>query len=351
MAEKKETVTYFSLRNEVINHKFHPIYVLQGEEPYYIDQLSQLIVDNALTEDERDFNLSIFYGNNASILEVINSCKQYPVFAEHKVVVLREAQLVKSQSGHSKDLDLLKHYAERPLESTILVVCAKGGDLGSKPFTDQLRASRSGVIFTSAKVREGSRDLLNLITGYANSIGCNIDAKSASMLSESIGNNIARLFGEIDKLKIIVGDNGDTITPELIEKNIGISKDYNIFELEDALSTRNAVKAFRIIDYFKRNPKANSLPPILANLFGYFSNVLIVSVNQRMPQPELMNAVGTKSVFRLKKFQDAARNYSTASLINVIHLLRATDVKSKGIGSRQDPYALLTELTYKILHC
>ena len=154
MAEKKESVTYASLRSEVLNHQFRPIYVLNGEEPFYIDQLSELIVDQALTEDQRDFNLSVFYGNDADVRNVISTCKQYPAFSDRRVVVLREAQLVAKQAGHKDDLELFQHYAENPLSSTVLVICHKGATLKAKSFLEALKKNRTGVVMASDKVRK-----------------------------------------------------------------------------------------------------------------------------------------------------------------------------------------------------
>lgn len=348
MAVKRETVSYFSLRNEIGSGKFHPIYVLQGEEPYYIDRLSELIVNTALTEDERDFNLSIYYGNEALVPDVINTCKQYPTFAERRVVVFREAQLVSKQPGHKDDLNLFALYAAQPLQSTILVVCAKGGTLGAKQFTDAIKKHKTGIVFDSAKVRDG-RDLIKLAANYATQIGVTIDEKSASMLTEFIGNDLARLFTEIDKLKILATA-GQGITPELIEKNVGISKDYNYFELEDALGRRDAVKAFRIVDYFRKNPKNNPTVLTITQMYGFFSSVLLVRTCRDRSRPALLKAAGTSSEWRLRKFEDIAGRYSTQALVNIIRYLRECDTKSKGINSRQDSYELLRELIYKILH-
>ena len=347
MAVKRETVTFTALSKEIRSGKFRNIYVLQGEEPYYIDRLQQLIIDTALTEDQRDFNLTLFYGTNTNVRDVVSTCRQYPAFSQYKVVVVREAQLIPKQQGHKDDLDIFASYAERPLASTILVICHKGSALKSKPFTDALKASKSGVILDSNKVKEG-RDLEGLILNYANSLGCNIDHKATSMLADHIGTDIARLFSELDKLAMLADDNN--ITPLLIERNIGISKDFNNFELEDALSRRDAEKAFRIVDYFERNPKNN--PPVVsvAMLFSFFSNVLLAATARDKSLDGIMAVVGTRSQWRARKFIDATREFNTRSLINIIGYLRECDTRSKGIGSRQDAYALLKELVYKILH-
>ncbi len=347
MAVKRDTMTFTSLSKEIKGGKFRNIYVLQGEEPYYIDRLQQLIIDTALTEDQRDFNLSLYYGNTANVREVISACQQYPAFSERKVVVVREAQLIPKQPGHKNDLDLFASYAEKPMPTTVLVICHKGGALKSKPFSTALKEANSGVVFDSNKVKEG-RDLENLIVSYAHSLGCNIDNKATSMLADHIGTDIARLFSELDKLAMLAEDGN--ITPLLIEKNIGISKDFNNFELEEALSKRDAVKAFRIVDYFERNPKNNPSVISVAMLFSFFSNVLLAATARDKSPDSIMALVGTRSQWRARKFLDATRMYNTRSLVNIIGYLRECDTRSKGIGSRQDQYALLKELIYKILH-
>lgn len=347
MAVKRETVTFTSLNKEIKSGTFRNIYVLQGEESYFIDLLQQLIIDTALTEDQRDFNLTLYYGNTANVREVISACQQYPAFSQHKVVVVREAQLIAKQPGHKNDLDLFASYAEKPLPSTILVICHKGGALKSKPFTDALKSAKSGVVFSSNKVREG-RDLETMIVSYATSLGCSIDSKATSMLADHIGTDISRQFSELDKLAILSEDKN--ITPLLIERNVGISKDFNNFELEDALARRNALKAFRIVDYFERNPKNNPTPQVIAMLYSFFSGTLIASTARDKSPENVMALTGASSTWRVRKFLDAARMYNTRSLINIIGALRECDTRSKGIGSRQDQYALLKELVYKILH-
>ena len=260
---------------------------------------------------------------------------------------MREAQLIPKQPGHKDDLDLFASYAEKPLTSTILVICHKGAALKSKPFIDALKRAQCGVVFDSNRVKEG-RELEALIVNYANSMGCNIDNKATSMLADHIGTDVARLFSEMDKLSMLADDRN--ITPLLIEQNIGISKDFNNFELEKALSQRHAEKAFRIVDYFERNPKSNPSVVSIAMLFSFFSNVLLASTARDKSPEAVMALTGTRSQWRARQFLDTTRMYNTRSLINIIGYLRQCDTRSKGIASRQDAYALLKELVYKILH-
>lgn len=348
MPPKKNDITYHALRNEIIAKQFRPIYILQGEEPYYIDLLADLIVENALTEDERDFNLTMVYGMDADVKQVINACKRYPVMAQRQVVVLREAQGI-SKPGVSieKELNLFKFYAQKPLESTILVICFKGGNIKAPELLKELKAAQTGIVFTSNKVRD--YEVPRLAVDYVRQLGCNIDEKSAAMLTDAVGTDLARLFGEIDKLKILVGAD-KRITPALIERNIGISKDYNNFELEDAFSARNAEKVYRILDYFEKNPKNNPVIVTVPMLFSFFSNVLLIRTSRDRTDKGLLAQINSQSLFRLGKLKKAAANYSTMACVNIIAYLRECDVKSKGQGSRQDAFALQRELAYKILH-
>jgi len=350
MAKKKTaSITFNELRAEITQRNFRNIYILQGEEPYYIDRLSELIVENALTEDERDFNLNIFYGNDADVREVISTCKQYPAFAQRRVVVLREAQLVPKQQGggHKDDLNLFALYAQNIAETTVLVICHKTATLKAKEFTDLIAGDPRAAVFTSNKVR--NNDLKSVISSYVTTAGCTTNEKCCTLMAEYVGNDLSRLFGELDKLIMLAGDS-HAITDDMIEKNIGISKDYNNFELEDALIARNAPKAFKIIDYYQRNPKLNPAVVAVSSIFGFFANALIVKNNPDKSQAALIKATGNSSIYRIAKFISGANNYSLTGLINIIGYIRRCDARIKGIGSRQsDEFEHLRELVYNIL--
>lgn len=344
MAVKKEAVTYLSLLNDIKNKKFQPIYVLQGEEAYYIDSLTEAIIDSALEEEERDFNLTVTYGIDADVKELMGACRRYPMMAERQVIVLKEAQNLKNNA--ECNIDLFKFYAENPLRSTVLVICNKGGNLKSKEFLSTLKSEGTGVVFESKKETESS--MLNLISGYVKSKSCTIDVKSATMLRDFVGLDVARMFGEIDKLSILV-DQSKQITPEMIEKNIGISKDYNMFEFEDALIDRNVGKAFKILDYFEKNQKNNPVQLITPRIFGFFVNTLLVQTAKDKSQKGLLERLDSKSTYRLNKFITAAGNYSKIACVNNISAVRRLDAQSKGIGSRQDAFALLRDLLFRIM--
>ncbi len=344
MAVKKEVVSYLSLLNEIKNKQFRPIYVLEGEESYYIDSLTDKIIDTALDEDEKDFNLTICYGVDANVKELIGACKRFPLMSERQVVVLKEAQNLRSNGENG--LDLFKFYAQNPLKSTVLVICNKGGKTKAPEFLKELAASGNGVVFESKK--ENERSIMDIIVNYVGSKNCSIDAKSASMLRDFVGTDLSRLFGEVDKLCILVGEERQ-ITPEMIEKNIGISKDYNIFEFEDALMTRNQEKAFKIINYFEKNQKNNPVQAVIPFIFGVFVNLLLVKTARDTSPAGIMDRLGTKSSWRAQKFVTAASKYTKLACVEIISAIRKLDAQSKGIGSRQDGFALLRDLVFRIM--
>lgn len=339
MAAKKEVMTYVQLASEISRGAFHPIYVLMGEEAFYIDDLEARIVAKALGEDERDFNLTVCYGVDVNSREVISMCKRYPVMAERQVVVVREAQ-------NMDDADVLKFYAENPLRSTILVICNKNGNLKAPEFLKVLKAGDAGVVFESKKLNDAN--VAKVIEDYAKDRGYRIDNKATAMMRDYVGVDVSRLVNEMDKLILLIGK-GETITPELIERNIGISKDFNNFELENAIKVRNAAKAFQIIDYFTKNPKKNPTVLTVSLLFSFFSTLLLAHTGKDKSEQGIMAQIDAKSPYRARVFMDAMRYYSTANCVNIIGYIREFDRRSKGMESRQNEYDLLRELVSKIL--
>lgn len=303
MAAKKDTLSYIEICNDIANGKFQPIYVLMGEESYYIDRIEDLIVSKALTPDEREFNLTIAYGLDTDVRTLMNACKRYPIMSQYQVVIMREAQ-------NNKELDLLRLYAEKPLESTILIVCHKHSNIKAPEFIKELKAKQTGVVFESKKISENS--VGQIITDYVNSKGGKIDSKATAMLKDFVGTDLSRIFGEVDKLHLILPDNNKHITPEIIERNIGISKDFNNFELEDAIRNKNALKANQIINYFEKNPKSNPTVLTIGLLFSFFSNLLLARTAKVKTEQGIMDAIGTKSPYRAKMFIEAMKYYSTA---------------------------------------
>lgn len=338
---KKESLSYLQICNNAKNKKFAPIYILMGEESYFIDLISNCVIENALSEDERDFNFMTFYGIESDVRDIISNCKRYPVMSQYQVILVKEAQLL-------KEPDVLQFYAKDPMESTILIICNKSGNFKGTETLKIAKASNEIIVFESKKITD--KEIGASILGYVKEKGCKIDVKAVAMLKDYIGNDIERLSSEIDKLTLVLSKDKNEITPELIEKNIGISKDYNNFELENAISERNLAKSLRIVKYFQQNPKSNPTVLTTSLLFSFFSNLLLIHTCKDKSEQGLMNQVETKSPYRLRKFMEATRFYSASSCFKSIGYLREFDVKSKGVGSRQNEYDLLEELIYKVIN-
>lgn len=339
---KKLQYTYSALASEIKGGTFAPIYLFYGMESYYIDTLSDMIVDLALTKDEQGFNLSVFYGLDADMRMVINACKRFPVMAQRQVVVVKEAQLIKE-----KDFELLQHYITHPLKSTILVVCYKSEKIKGAELAKVAKASSDVIYFESKPLSD--RDVAKVIQEYVSGLGLKIADKSVSMLGDFIGTEVARIYSELDKLSIILPKDSE-ITPEVIERNIGISKDFNNYELQSAFEVRDVKKALSIINFFEKNPKNNPTILTTAILFSFFSSLLLVLTSKDRSEEKLMQAINTTSPFRLKKFIQASRYYTPAACFMAIGYLRDFDRKSKGIGSRRNEYQLLKELVLKIMY-
>ena len=338
----KKELTYELICKDIADRKYASVYVLMGEEPFFIDQITDLLVDNVLTEEERDFNQSIFYGADADAVSVINAARRFPMMAEHQLIVVKEAQLM-------RDIELLTAYVKHPLASTVLVINYKYKSLDRRK---NLAAAveKNGILFESKKIPDYK--MPGFITGLLQQRSLSIDVKAAQMLSDFLGNDLNRLSKELDKLAIIMAETGSKrVTPELIERNIGISKEYNNFELIKALSAKDVLKANRIAQYFEKNPKNNPLQMTLAVLFNYFSNLLIAYYSKDKSESGLMAAMGLRSAFQLKDYQMGMKHYSAMKVFLSIGEIRKTDASSKGVDNASVSDAdLLKELLYKIMH-
>ena len=338
----KKEISYESICKEIAERKFSPIYVLMGEEPFFIDQITDLLIENVLTEEERDFNQSIFYGADADAVSVINAARRFPMMSEYQLIVVKEAQLM-------RDIELLNAYAKHPLSSTVLVINYKYKTLDRRKSL-AAAVEKNGILFESKKIPDYK--MPGFITGLLQQRSLAIDAKAAQMLSDFLGNDLNRLSKELDKLAIVMAQMGSKrVTPELVERNIGISKEYNNFELIKALATKDVLKANRIAQYFEKNPKTNPLQMTLAVLFNYFSNLLIAYYSKDRSEVGLMAALGLRSAFQLKDYQMGMRHYSAMKVFLSIGEIRKADAASKGVDNASASDAdLLKELLYKIMH-
>lgn len=328
-------LTFAALRADIRRGKLAPVYVLHGGEGYFIDRL----VDDftaVIDEADRDFNLFSIYGSQQ--LEpsaVIEACRRYPMMADRQVVILKEAQAMRADQ-----LDKLARYVGAPTESTVLVICFRGAAAKGKELMAQ--AKLHGVIFESKKLTD--RTVGPAIAELVKERGLKIEPKGVAMLRDFIGADLAKLYAEVDKLAMIL-PRGAIITPEAIETNVGISKDYNNFELNDALSKRDYAKAMEIVAYFKANPKNNPTPVTLSTMFGLFANVLVYHMT---PPQGRAAALGFKSEWQLRNLADTASRYTPSATVQIISALRRFDAQSKGNGSRQNEYDLLRDLIYRI---
>ena len=344
MAKKTTVATFREIIANIRADKFSPVYLLMGEEEYYIDKITELLEKKVVKEEDKDFNLLTFYGSDTDIEEVISAAQQYPVFSDRKIVLLKEAQSLYSKSH----LDKLAFYVEKPNPTTVLVVTYKGDNLSSTSALMKKGASSgNAVIFKSEKTPD--YQLSMPISDYCSAKGVKIDDKAVALLCDYIGNPLSKLFGEIDKLLLNLNPGENLITAELIEKNIGISKEYNSFELLKALSRKDYAKSMRIVNYFESNPKNNPSVMIITVLFNFFSKLCIASSIKDKTDPSLMEALELKNSYALRDYKEALRYYSFESIVNIIHDIRMCDAQSKGIESYKGEYDLLKELIFKIV--
>lgn len=330
-------VKFEDVMSQLKSGKFAPVYLLMGEEPFYIDCISDYIENNALPESDRDFNQVVLYGRDTTPDEVVANAKQFAFGADHRVVILKEAKDL-------PQIDLLTSYFANPQPSTILVVCYKYGKL--KP-TQYKGCDKSTVIYTSEPVRD--YQLAAWVQKQAALHNFKLSSEAAGIISENIGNDLARINNEFKKLKIILPE-GTEITPEIIEKNIGISKEYNIFELQNALGERDADKAFKICINFTHNMKDNPNVKTIAVLYNFYSKMLAYMLLPDNSDENLAKVYGKINPFVMNINRRYASRYSLAQVRRIISVLREYDVKSKGVDSDAPGEELLMEMIYKILH-
>lgn len=325
-----------SIIGDINKGKINPIYFLMGEEPYYIDGISQYIEKNILSEEEKGFNQTVLYGRDVSIEDIISSAKRYPMMAERQVIIVKEAQDL------SRTIENLASYAKNPQPTTVLVMCYKYKTLdGRKTLAKEIK--KTGVLFESKKIYENQ--VPSWISRVLAGKGFTITPKASQMLVEFLGNDLSKINNELEKLQLILKP-GEQITPLVIEQNIGISKDFNNFELQNAIGAKDIKKAFAIIQYFSQNPKNNPIVVTLGMLYSFFSKLL--KYHALSDKSDAPKALGVHPFF-IKDYQLAARNYPMKKVSAVIAGIRKVDMKSKGVGagnmSQED---LLKELLIEI---
>ena len=336
----KQEVTYDSIIKEVNARQFAPIYYLMGEEPYYIDRLSDYIAANVLTEEERGFNQMVIYGQDTDMGSIVAAAKRYPMMAEHQVIIVKEAQTLKG-------MDELVYYLQRPQPTTVLVFCHKHGTLDRRKKV-AAEIEKAGRLFESKKVKDSALPLF--ITNYVRAQGTAIDMKAAGMMVESIGADLNRLASELDKLIIAKPKNDEPITPELVEECVGISKDYNVFELKNALIVKDVLKANTIAKYMEDNKKQFAMPMILSALFSFYSNLMMAYYAPDKSDNGIAAYLDLKAPWQAKEYQTAMRYYNAWKVMYIISDIRKYDALAKGYGANATDKGLLRELIYHILH-
>lgn len=315
-----------------------PIYFFMGEEPYYIDKLTEFIEDNVLQEHEKDFNQTVLYGRDVSIEDVISNAKRFPMMAEHQVVIVKEAQEL------ARTIDKLESYAENPQPTTVLVFAYKYKTLDKRKKITKVLA-KSGVVFESKKLYENQ--VGDWIKRVLSGQGYAIEPKAAIMLVEFLGTDLSKISNELDKLKIVL-PKGHTISAKDVEDNIGISKDYNNFELRKAIGEKDQLKAYKIIDYFAQNPKDNPIVVTTSLVFSFFSQLLQYHGTKDKNPSNLAKVLKVNPYF-LKDYDVAFRNYPMKKVSAIVATLREIDIKSKGVGANALPQSdLLKEMLIHI---
>ena len=330
---------YQDIIQQIDNKVFSPVYFLMGEETFYIDKISEHISKNILSEEEKEFNQTTLYGKDIDVSIIISEAKQFPFGSEYRVVIVKESQDI-------RNIEKLESYLDQPSPSTILVICYKYKKIDKrKSFGKNL--SKKSVLFDSKKLYDNQ--VPTWIKAYIKDLGYSIDDKSCRILTEYLGADLSKINNELSKL-ILNLEKGESITPKIIEENIGISKDFNIFELQNALGTKDILKANRIIKHFTENPKNHPFVLTISSLFSYFQKIMIY---QNLKDKSNKNAASELGVnpFFISQYQTAAKNYSMSKLFKIFTYLKENDLKSKGIGNPSTPEGeLLKELTFKILH-
>jgi len=329
---------YKQIVKDIQANNIKPIYLLHGNEGYFIDQIVNAL-ENVLSENDKAFNQTIVYGKEAEVTELINMCKRFPMMAPYQVIIVKEAQYLKK-------IEELKHYTKTPVASTILVLSHKEKSVDKrKAFVKDI--AKTGLVFESKQLYENQ--IPSIISKMVEEKGKKIDIKSSHLLLEFIGNDLSKLINEIDKLLITLPKDQNSISPEHIEKNIGYSKDFNVFELQKAIGQKDILKSNRIVNYFESNPK-HSINEVIPALFRYFQNIFKLHYLKDKSKESVAATLGINKFF-VGEYITVARNYNIRKTVQVIEVLSEYDLKSKGVGYvGGNADSLLKEMIFKILH-
>lgn len=342
MPEKKTTQSFDAIMRELKVGHFLPVYVLMGDESYYIDQISDYIQNHVLKPDQQAFDQIVVYGLDTNAAQLTDLAMQYPMTAPVRVIIVKEAQGMKS-------IEKLEKYVKNPQPKTILVICYKNGTINRRT-KFMSGVEKVGLVFESKKLREWQ--LPGYVQSYLSKRKVAIDEKSANMIAESIGADLSRLHSELDKLLISLPEDIRCVSPEMVERNIGVSKDFNAFELRSAIVNKDVFKANQIIKYFDNNPKAGSVYSFLPLLFNFFQNLMLAYyAPNRVDKQSVANYIELKSLWGVTDYMTGMRNYSGRKTLQILDKIRETDTKSKGLDNPNTSTGdLMKELIFYILH-
>jgi len=332
---------YKAIVKDIQNKKFEKIYFLHGEEGFFIDEITNELIKNVLEPHAKDFNQAIIYGKDADVLNVVSEAKGYPMMASRKLVILKEAQEIKD-----KDFALFESYFEQPSELTVFVINYKHKNFDSRKKIAKT-AARNGIIFKSDKVKDYL--LAEWISNYVKTVGYGISSKASILLAEFLGSDLSKISNELNKLFILL-EKGTTINEIHIEENIGISKDFNTFELINAISVRDVNKSYQIAKYFEHNPKAGDLHQIIPSAFGFFSKIMKIHFLPNKTKEGVAAALKVHP-YVASQMINASKVYNPKKIASNISILHEYDLKSKGINNSSFPQSeLMREMLYRLLH-
>jgi DNA polymerase-3 subunit delta len=341
MAAPKNSVSFENILLDLKNKIYSPVYFLYGEESYFIDVISDYIEENVLSEIEKEFNQTIIYGKDIDIPTLASYARRFPMMSNYQVILVKEAQDLNK-------IEELEPYILNPLESTLLVLCYKYEKIDRRKSLFK-NIEKKGILFESARIYDNK--IPDWIAEYVRKQNYSISTKACFLLAEFLGNDISKIVNEISKLIINIPEKQE-ITEDYVEKNIGISKDYNIFELQKALGKKDVLKANQIINYFAANPRENPLVKVIPMLFSYFSKILVYHHLEDKSRNNVAAALSI-SPFFVMDYQQAASSYTSSKVASIISVLREYDLKSKGVDSSSTSFPdgeLMKELIFKILH-
>ena len=330
---------FSNILSDLKNKIYHPVYLLFGEEPYFIDLVSDYIEENVLSEQEKEFNQTIVYGKDADAATVMSYARRYPMMSNYQVLIVKEAQAL-------DDIEAFLPYVQAPVPSTILVLCYKYGKVDKRKSLYKA-IEKAGVVMESAYMYDNK--IPDWINSYVAEKGYAVSPKAAALLGEFVGNELSKIVNELSKLFISMKP-GEEITEELIERNIGISKDFNVFELQKALAKKDVFKANMIIRYFASNPRENPLVKIIPSLYSYFTKILIYHY---LPDKSKNNAAAALGVnpFFIQDYVTAAKNYPVNRCVAIVSILREYDLKAKGLDNASaNDGELMKEMVFRMLH-